>query len=490
MPDFFSVQLSLSTQVALRTTYGVLLLGTLIIAWLLHGRFFLSERWKGYSQSSFFTDAIQNPLTSKVVMVLWFACAVGLTIGWHTVACALINLIFSYYFFIAQRWKGIARGMGAPGFVTYWLGMAVFLTEYTLHFAPQLRGLALLVLQVDFALIMFSAGIYKMTAGYAHNHGMEFGMANPQWGYWSNFCAKIPPEHWVLKTLNHLAWSTEIVAAILMVIPQTRFWGGLLIFLSFMFIITQIRLVFLGEMVMACCLIFFQPGSPGDQIIASFIPMQNYVHSTFTSTYLTPINTVLAVALCLYLCLTPLAHAGLYYNLYARRRLPAFLQSALEAYTNFFGIIVWRVFSADLTNFFVQVFQYPAAEPQNRTLLSRYGWGGALRFNYVCESITLTSLFTTRKYHPSNLKLFHERLLRYARTLGCPKDSLLDFEYVSVCKRDKTFEYVPVIRYTVDLINESIQETILDPSISVSAPHAHSPIMEGTRPGSYAPLVR
>ena len=40
----------------------------------------------------------------------------------------------------------------------------------------------LLVLQVDLAFIMLSAGVYKFTAGYPHNHGMELGLCNPMWG--------------------------------------------------------------------------------------------------------------------------------------------------------------------------------------------------------------------------------------------------------------------------------------------------------------------
>jgi hypothetical protein len=378
--------------------------------------------------------------------------------------------------------------MGAPGYITYWLGLAVFLLEYSLHFAPELKGLVVLTLQVDFALIMLSAGLYKMLAGYANNHGMELGMANPQWGYWAGFYAKMPPTHALFKTLDHLAWSTEVVAAVLMLIPQTRFWGGLLIFLSFIFIATQIRLGLLCEMVMACCLIFCQPGSPGDQLLTTLLPAQ--IASPVASSHFPIVNFALGAALVLYLFLTPLAHAGLFYNLFAHRRIPGVLQNFLEAYTNCFGIIVWRVFSADLTNFFVRVFERPATSTESRTMISRYGWKGSSLFNYVCEAITLTSLFTTRKYHPSNPNLFQQRLLRYARALRRPPGSLIEFEYVGVRKATKSFEYVPAVLYTVDPVSGEVREENLDESICVSAPHEFSPIVEGTRPGSYVPLTR
>ena len=490
MHEVFDVQLSLSTQTVLRTVYGALLIGTLMNA-LPRRRYFLSERWNGFSESDKLVDVVQSPIGAAIVSTIWIVCALGLTFGVHTVVCAILNVLFSYYFFISQRWRSVARGMGAPGFMTYWLGVAVLLTEFSLRFAPELRGLVLTVLQIDFALIMLSAGLYKMSAGYAHNQGMEFGMANPQWSYWPNFFSKIKPSHWFFHLLNHSAWLTEVVAAVLMLFPQTRFWGGVLIMLSFVFILTQIRLNLLSQMVIACCLLFFQPGSLGDRWLVAMLPVSYQIDPIAHFSWgITVLNAVLSVWLWSYLCLTPLVHAGLFYNLFARRRLPEVLQKALESYANFFGIIIWRVFSADLTNFFVLVFERPRVGGGDRKLLSRYGWKGSARFNYVCEAITLTSLFTTRKYHPSDLELFRKRLLRYCKTLSCPNDSLLEFDYVSVVKSLASFEYKLVSRFIVDPVACEVEEETLDSSISLSAAHQHSPVFEGSRPGSYAPSVR
>ena len=50
------------------------------------------------------------------------------------------------------------------------------------------------MLQVDLALIMLSAGVYKFTAGYPRNHGMELGLCNPMWGYWWKWYAARPPD--------------------------------------------------------------------------------------------------------------------------------------------------------------------------------------------------------------------------------------------------------------------------------------------------------
>lgn len=486
-PELLYPPLSLNAQSFFRTVYGILLLGHLVLLLPHSRRFFMSERWKGYAQSSWDVDAIQNPFAHPFVMVVWFGCAILLTFGRWTVAAALINLLLCRYFFVHMRWKGVLRGMGAPGFMTYWLSAAVFLVEYTLHYAPAVRPLALLVLQVDFALIMLSAGVYKCTAGFPRNHGMELGLVNPEWGYWWRYYRKQSPNHIVIKTLNQLAWSTEVVAAVLMLIPPTRFIGAMLIIVSFFFIGTHIRLALLCQMVMLCGVLFFHPGSAGDYLIGMlFSASTPVVNSASPATAL--INQALVVMLWAYLFLLPLAYVGIYYNFFARKRFPQPLQRALEIYTNFFGIIMWRVFTIDLINFFPNIYHQPRAGGE-RTLVTHYGWReGSVRYSHVGESITLTCLFTTLKYYPSNNKIFVERLLRYARTVPAPDDSVLVFEYVSINKTDTQFEFMIVAEYLVDVTAGTVTERILNAQVNVHAAHAASPLHEGARPGSYAPL--
>lgn len=487
-PDsFFPPPLSPATWASIRLAYGVLLLGTLILALPHWHRFFRSERWGGYAESRVDVDLIHNPIVSSLVALVWLASSVAITIGWWTVIAALINLLLCRYFFVRMRWKGVLRGMGAPGFMSYWLAAVVFLIELTRGATSGLQSLVLLVAQVDFALIMLSAGIYKLTAGYAHNHGMEGGMVNPQWGYWWWIYQRVSPSHWLFKILNQLAWSLEVIAGVLMLIPPTRFVGGLIILGSFVFIATQIRLALLCEMVIVCCFIFFHVGSYGDQLLSAIIPTQLITSPAFVLPAV--LQNALTVLLWTYLVLLPVAHGGLFLNFYANKGLPQPLQRALEIYTNFFGIIIWRVFSADHTNFFVRVHRRSRDSGDSpRVLLSRFGLRGGLRYNHVAEAIVLTTLFTTLKYYPSNNELFRERLLRYARTVGCDEDCVLEFEYVRVTKCHNDFDFVPVAEYVVDVAAGTVTERTLDENFSVRAALSVSPVREGVRPGSYLPM--
>ena len=100
----------------------------------------------------------------------------------------------------------------------------------------------------------------------------------------------------------------------------------------------------------------------------------------------------------------------------------------LDGYANFFGLILWRVFTADVVNFFVRVWEESGPKAARR-LISDYRKTGPFRFAQVAECITLTSVFTTLKYYPSNRALFVGRLLRYARTIPCKPSSRLIFEW-------------------------------------------------------------
>jgi hypothetical protein len=267
-----------------------------------------------------------------------------------------------------------------------------------------------------------------------------------------------------------------------MLYPPTRFLGGMLILVSFVFIATQIRLGVLCEMVIVCCLLFAHPGSAIDAGLGGTALTEQVSPASTGGVG----NRLLAGVLWGYLMLLPLARLGLAYNFHARRPLPGALQRLLDGYANFFGLIIWRVFSADHTNFFLRIHEQ--RPDGTRRLVSQ--WGSSLRYRQVAEAITVTTLFTTLKYYPGNDALFRERLMRYARTVPHGHGSVLVFEYVAVVKREDRFEFVPAAEYVVDLGRAAVEEHVIDSALPVRAAAAGSPIHEAARPGSYAPASR
>ena len=144
------------------------------------------------------------------------------------------------------------------------------------------------------------------------------------------------------------------------------------------------------------------------------------------------------------------------------------------------------MFSADITNFFINVYEKQVAGGEER-LVSRWGEVTALRYNQVAESIAVTSIFTTLKYYVSNRQLFIERLLRYARTLPYQPGTLFRFEYVSIVKQRSRFQLVPIENYQVALGKNQVTESILSSVVSVQEAAHSSPVHEGAQPGSYRP---
>lgn len=450
-------------------------------------RYFVSERWGGYAASSPGVDALHNPWMLPLVLTAWTLSAAGLLTGRYTILCALLNLLLCRYFFVWMRWRGVLRGMGAPGFITYWMATAVFFLEYSRAYAPSLQPLILWVFQIDMAFIIFSAGLYKLKAGYFKNEGMELGYSNPQWGSRSQWYQRIPVGHWVVRMMNHAAWAAQIFAAVLMAIPATRVYGGAFLFLTFFSIRFNLRLSFLCEMMMATAILFIARGSGPDLWIAGHVTFSEPAPAA-SGAWTGPVNVSLEWFFWAYAVLLPLTHVGLFTNFYLKKELPFGIQKLLEKYANFFGIIIWRVFSVDLANFYIKINRCSRTTHQ-RQLISHWGKWRPWRFRLVAEAIAVTTIFSSLKYYPSNSEIFHERLLRYAKTLDTdPKSEYLIFEYMRAIKDGNRISYVPIAEYVVDLAVPSIQENVLRGDLSTRTPHAVSPIFEGVRPGSYLPL--
>jgi hypothetical protein len=479
--------LSDSTQALIRASYGALMALTLIAALPHARRYFMSEQWGGYAQSGTLSNALQNPVVLPLIVASWLAAAAGLVWNAAVVPAAFTNLLWCYYFFNRLRWTSVSRGMGAPGFMALWLAAVVFLLEVTARHAPDLQPLVALTAQIDFAAIMLSAGIYKAAAGYRHRQGMELGMVNPEWGYWPSFWKRWPPSHPIFRFFNESAWLTEMGCGVLMLIPATRVFGAAGIFASFVFIATQIRLGWLCEMVMVCCLLFIDGGSMAGAWIASAVNAIGVTPAVAGAPLQEWMRTAIWAGCWTYLALLPLVRIALFYNQLKHRAWPAPVQRMLDAYANTFGIILWRVFTADVVNFFVRVWEEPASGArQLRSDFRRSGWS---RFAQVAESIALTSVFTTLRYYPSDRGIFNERLLRYARTIPHASSSRLVFEWNDIVDRGDRFEYEPAMEFAVSLPDGNITEKALRDGAAPWRPATVSPIHEGARPGSYAPKV-
>lgn len=440
----------------------------------------------------FFLDLLAYlPLQKQVfgrhrlpLMGLWLASCLALMSGHPALAFVGTGGLWALFrsLYINARWDNIRRGGGAPGFMSHWTALFLLIVQASafLDASGQLSQRALELMRYDFAWIMICAGVYKVAIGYLKDDGMEYGRANPFWGYHWRRYQQSNPFSFHVRLLNWLGSLVEIVAGVLMLVPV--FWvqalAALSITLGFVYVAAFIRLGRLAFLMMALPAIFVVSPPTVDMHLV-------------TPTWMLRAFELLMLG---YMVLLPAVKFVQYYNLFAKRSLPQPLQGWFTAYANLIPIIIWRVFTPDVTNFFVRIYTedgQPLVHEDSTYSYSLNTWfplSWKLRFLHVTESITLVSVFTTLKYFPSRPDLFEEKLLTYSDSLqgSWPQPlNKLRFEYVAIRKMEACFEFVPVTSYWVDRQKRQVTRQELVAGFDPSAPSRFSPCSETERPGSY-----
>lgn len=481
-------QLPPSAEVALRTSYGVLLSLQLLATLPNARRYFSSERFGGYMESTPALDRLHTPLTGLLIGAVWLCSALCIALNVLLLPAALINFGLARYFYIGTRWRSILRGMGAPGHMTHWLAaLMVFLAvARTFDVDGIVRAMTILTFRVDFAFIMIAAGIYKLACGYAKNYGFQQGLANPWWGFWAHWASRAKAFGRGFALLNHAGYIIEIVCGALFLVPAAAPYAAIILGLSFLGIALSIRLTFLAEMVSACAFLYFVPGTLPATLLTRFVQAHHVVPQHPLAAIAFPLSALLG----LYLALLPFAYAGMCVNFYGKRRIQAVAQNVLDFWCGLFGLMLWRVFTSDVINFYCTIHAVDGRGAKVRDLepLRAFNHKTGMRFMHVGEFICLASIFTTLKYYPDDVELFERRLLRYVRSLPLREGERVLFTYISIqSSADAAFRYVPAAEFLCDPAAASVQESILDAAIDLRKPASHSPVTRGSVPGSYAP---
>ena len=482
--------LSLETQALIRTAEGLLFFILLCLIIPFSRPYFTSAKYGGCIDSSKLRDVLFSPWGYRIQMSVWFVTAAMLACGIQTLLFSAINLLFCYVHFVRLRWKSIYRGMGAPGFISFWLALLIFLLEYSLYYGDRegkLRDLVVLAFRFDFAIMMIDSGINKIGHGYAQNRGMNFGMANPAWGYWYKLFQKLPHDHWLFRFMNCSAIFFQIFGGVCMLIPPAHWIGAATIAGSFLLVKVLIRLGVLCEQLILITALFAHPNGWLDQLLHHVFPAisPDVIGSLGP---LHAVNAVLSTALWTYIFILPVAKLAMYYNFYFKKTLPDLLQKSLETFTSTFGVILWRVFTIDLINFYITV-SFENRTNGKRTPYTRFGpWSPVLsnRFLWVGESIMSLIVFNTERYFPQP-DIFRKRLIQYARTMPYPAGHRVIFDYVILEPHPEGFRYRTAREFRVDPKAQTFEMRIVDAEAMRIKERFTSPVRASVRPGSYAP---
>lgn len=397
------------------------------------------------------------------------------------------------WLFIGQRWKSVRRGCGAPGFMSHWAVRYFALFEIVRAIDPSARlGQAIWeAYRVDFGLIMLCAGLYKALSGYLRDEGMEYGRVNPMWGYHWRFFNKKNPFGFYPRLMNAVACFVEIISGIFILCPNSSMqtMGALAITLSFLYVACFIRLGRLSVLMALLPFMLWQSVRSGAIEPHAMLTLPTWLESCL-------LFTIYA-----YIAALPVFKVIQYYNYLAQKPLPFGLQKPFDRCMNWIPIIIWRVFTADLVNFYVRIYAVGPSFPQGEKAVvdeSTYDLTQKgpillkMRFLHVCESIALTSVFTTLKYFKDNFAAFENKLTSYSESIigamALPDQehvSELRYEYVSITKGEHGFNNRHVASFIWERATHKVRIEKLDPDFDPSTLSAHSPIKQAAAPGTY-----
>jgi hypothetical protein len=481
--------LPIETQAFIRVIYGILLVLFFTIMSSYSRVYFTCQKYGGCVENLPWTERFLTPWGYRFLMTLWVSTALALIFNFHTVLFSFINLILCYTFFIRMRWTSPLRGMGAPGYISYWLGAFLFLAEAAHYYGDpegKLRTLIVFMFRLDCAIMMLDSGINKIFHGYPQNRGMNFGMVNPAWGYWPYFFRRFPANSPIFHFFNHSAYFFQIAGAICMLFPPLYWLGAFIIFGSFFIVFLIIRLGVLCPQLMLMTFIFTIPYGLVDRFLTD--------HAAFLTpapagiNYTPWINQALTAFGLFYIVLLPLAKIGMYLNFYFKKTLPQAVQRALEIYTNALGIILWRVFTIELIDYYIRIYiQDPVTGKRTPyTRLGRWKWNQNNRFLWVGESIMSVIVFNTERYF-LQAELFHKRVLQYAGTIPCPPGHELIFEWIVINIRGGRYVEEVGKEYAVDVRSRKVEERVVNSEALAEQKTRNIAMHASARPGSYAP---
>lgn len=320
---------------------------------------------------------------------------------------------------------------------------------------------------------------------------MEYGLANPIWGYFWKFFKRLSPKNFFLQVQDRIAALSQIVMGLSLafspLFAPLGWIGAGLCAGTFFYLMFTVRLGRLAPLMMIMALPYLP--DVGLNLTGGLGLARNFAPLTLPSVLVSVFS-----GLCwAYVIVLPLVKVMQYTNLFLARRFPEPFQSLFTRYQNWVPIIMWRVFTPDVTNFFIRIRKIEPATGESTSIgdeESGYAYGGGggllwkLRYLHVTESIAVTTVFTTLKYFQSRRELFERKLIEYARTLGTGS---FEFEYVAILKAETSFEFLPVGRFRVDTTAGVIEEEKLVPTFDYGAPADFSHIKETAGYGTYVP---
>jgi len=434
-----------------------------ILDLILMAPFFNRYIGREYNPKSIF----KNRLFTSLIFGLILVSGISIFLNLYSTLGALSLLIVYRYIHIDQRFNSLSRGAGAVGYMPYHCAFFIFTVETFYSFgAAHLVGSFYSIYIIEVAVIYICAGLSKGLAGYTKGNGFEIALVNP---FWSNFFLlfkRIRPDSSFFKIQNYFGFMTEIACGILLLFPETRIIGAILIVLIFGYILLVLNLGLL-PLLMICSSVLFLPDLG--------ISFQNTYSNELKIWDLELIPLLLIGLFKLYVTLVILVKVYLYFKVFGKNKWKINKPIAfLEKLALYVPIFIWRVFTADVTNVFVRITKMNKQKEViwDENVKSNLSFANLVknyRFYHVSEMVVLTTIFNQLKYPKAGIEEVKERLSRYVKSLSSRllENDVLCFELVKVESRDSGFKFQPIMKLMVNCNGKVLEvENIVEDPIS------------------------
>lgn len=418
---------------------------------------------------------IHNRATAIPTAIIVAVAALSIALGAMPLLGALVLLCFFRYMHVDCRYDSLSRGAGAVGLVPYYVALYLFLLELSLFVDHSSRLFSFLstVLRIEVASMIMCAGVTKSLSGYLKGEGVEYALVNPVWSNFPWIFRRFSPASRLFWFLNMNAVVTQILAGVLLLIPQTRWLGGALLIMLYLYVAVTINVALLGVLMMALGLVFLP--DLGFTILPVISSADTYKQFGGSATIAVVLYAVAAV----YISISVAVKLVLYFQKYLGLRLPKLLQAGVDLVSRHVPVFMWRVFTKDLSNDLVRIVEVTtdggeAVVFDEHLLAPRplTGFFRHYRFWHPTEVVALTTI-AHQFDHPGGPKRAEDMLSRYVRTLRSElseANSLVRFEIVNITKHTNGFRFASTCHLTYEQNGELV--SVIAPETEAYEPHA------------------
>ena len=254
----------------------------------------------------------------------------------------------------------------------------------------------------------------------------------------------------------------ELLGGIFLCIPKTQIAGFTLITLTFLAVATTVRLgVLCTQIIFSASIVFIDT-----------LEIENFTRH----------QDVLKIILFAIIIVQIISYLVNFMILIKQFDFKYAIIKYVHIMNKYYGISLWRVFTSDITSIYVEV--YAKKEIGEYKLLSKWDKWNCFRYRNVGESITLTSIFTTLKYFPTNSDLFENKLLTHSFSIKHYDFIKYKVYYISTNIDKATHEFILISDFNVDKLNKDISTEVKNNTIDLRNPDKFSAARKNSGTGN------